>query len=168
MGGNKIIGYHGTDQESAEKIVSTGSFLASKRDHEWLGHGVYFFAYKAHAEWWTTHNRFHGKKTNVVQAEIEYQEEQLLDLDDPVQMKELEAVAKKMAEESDVAVKWSDYSKEKRWCMACNAYRAIVPEIGIIKYTFPWNKMHPYVGLYENQQQICVSNHSLIVSANIA
>ncbi len=38
----EILGYHGTSQERAAAILSTG-FRASDNDYDWLGTGVYFF-----------------------------------------------------------------------------------------------------------------------------
>lgn len=39
-----ILGFHGTDLETAEMVVSGKSPLKpSKNDYDWLGHGVYFW-----------------------------------------------------------------------------------------------------------------------------
>jgi hypothetical protein len=38
----EILGYHGTSQERAAAILSTG-FRASDNDYDWLGTGIYFF-----------------------------------------------------------------------------------------------------------------------------
>jgi hypothetical protein len=35
--------YHGTSIEKAEVILSSGQFIPSKNDYDWLGHGVYFW-----------------------------------------------------------------------------------------------------------------------------
>lgn len=41
-----LIGFHGTDQKTAEKILSGKSHLAiSENDYDWLGHGIYFWEY---------------------------------------------------------------------------------------------------------------------------
>lgn len=37
-----IYGYHGTTPEAAERIMDVG-FLLSEKQHDWLGHGIYFF-----------------------------------------------------------------------------------------------------------------------------
>ncbi|WP_428353235.1 hypothetical protein [Methyloprofundus sp.] len=42
MGRSEIIGYHGTSEENAEKIVNT-TFKRSENPDDWLGYGVYFF-----------------------------------------------------------------------------------------------------------------------------
>jgi hypothetical protein len=41
-----LIGFHGTDQKTAEKILSgKGHLAASENDYDWLGHGIYFWEY---------------------------------------------------------------------------------------------------------------------------
>lgn len=41
-----LIGFHGTDQKTAEKVLSGKSHLtASENDYDWLGHGIYFWEY---------------------------------------------------------------------------------------------------------------------------
>lgn len=40
-----IIGYHGTDQKTAERILSGEPFRPSTKDYDWLGTGVYFWEY---------------------------------------------------------------------------------------------------------------------------
>ena len=48
----EYIGYHGTDNEAAEKIIEQQKFLPSQHLDEWLGKGVYFFNRYDDAEWW--------------------------------------------------------------------------------------------------------------------
>ena len=39
-----VIGYHGCDQSTHDKIVSSvEQFRSSENDYDWLGHGVYFW-----------------------------------------------------------------------------------------------------------------------------
>lgn len=39
-----VLGYHGCDREVAEGLLSgQEKFRASKNDHDWLGHGIYFW-----------------------------------------------------------------------------------------------------------------------------
>lgn len=40
-----IVGYHGTSKDKAQRIVRTQAFAASRNDHDWLGHGIYFWEY---------------------------------------------------------------------------------------------------------------------------
>lgn len=41
--GYKCIGFHGTNIDSANSILSSNKFLDSQDEEEWLGTGVYFF-----------------------------------------------------------------------------------------------------------------------------
>ena len=40
-----VVGYHGTTRETAEEIVTGGTFKPSQNDDDWLGHGIYFWEY---------------------------------------------------------------------------------------------------------------------------
>ena len=41
-----LIGFHGTDEKTAEKIFSgEGHLSLSGNDYDWLGHGIYFWEY---------------------------------------------------------------------------------------------------------------------------
>lgn len=41
-----LLGFHGTDEETAEKVLSGKAQLkASQNKYDWLGHGVYFWEY---------------------------------------------------------------------------------------------------------------------------
>lgn len=51
----EYVGYHGTSNYAAEKIIERQSFLPS--ENGWLGCGVYFFPYPDDAEWWCRCNK---------------------------------------------------------------------------------------------------------------
>lgn len=38
-----VLGYHGCDQTTADRLLSGQPFRASENDYDWLGHGVYFW-----------------------------------------------------------------------------------------------------------------------------
>lgn len=38
-----ILGYHGCDRETGEKLLSNEPFQPSENDYDWLGAGVYFW-----------------------------------------------------------------------------------------------------------------------------
>lgn len=64
-----IVGYHGTSATQAESIVRAQRFRASRNNHDWLGHGVYFWEYAPkQALWWA--KRKHGTDAAVVGAMI--------------------------------------------------------------------------------------------------
>lgn len=167
---NILIGYHGTTAENADKILEDQRFLDSNKNNEWLGKGVYFFAYKGHAEWWISQNKYRDKNTAVLQAKLEYEDDQLLDLDDPEQLKQLEHFIQiyinklNKLEDRTLKIEWSKQTPKQRICASCNLLKQYEKNIGIIIYTFSWAKCYEYSQFQINQRQICVNNHSIITT----
>ncbi|MFP2906544.1 hypothetical protein ACLESD_16050 [Pyxidicoccus sp. 3LFB2] len=46
-----VIGYHGCDVETAERVLRGDGFRASVNGYDWLGHGVYFWEYGPDRAW---------------------------------------------------------------------------------------------------------------------
>ncbi len=65
-----VIGYHGTDEASAERLVHGEEFVASDRDNEWFGRGVYFWEHAPRQAWWWSKSVRKAKKPAVVGALI--------------------------------------------------------------------------------------------------
>ena len=65
----RAIGYHGTCEEAAQRILATG-FEISRNEYDWLGDGAYFFqdAPVRAREW--AEQRF-GAEAAVIGAEID-------------------------------------------------------------------------------------------------
>lgn len=41
-----LLGFHGTDEETAEQVLAGGTHLKpSTNEYDWLGHGIYFWEY---------------------------------------------------------------------------------------------------------------------------
>ena len=55
-----VIGYHGTDAVSAERLVSGEDFAPSDQDDEWFGKGIYFWehAFKQAWRWARDHKKY--------------------------------------------------------------------------------------------------------------
>src|SRR5262245_22514610 len=47
-----VIGYHGTTEEIADRLVVGEPFIPSISVDEWLGSGVYFWEYGPKQAWW--------------------------------------------------------------------------------------------------------------------
>lgn len=173
MNKNSMVGYHGTTRENAEKIVSEQSFIDSDKENDWLGRGVYFFAYKWHASWWVTHNRYRGKKVEILEAKLQYTDEQMLDLDDPEQLRILDDIVKYAvanANSSNDPIRADLKTKQEHWCFACNLIKKLDLSIGIMVYTFQDSGKrfeYEYSKFSGNQRQICVSDHSIITDVKI-
>lgn len=46
-----VVGYHGCDVATAERVLRGGAFRASVNAYDWLGHGVYFWEYGVDRAW---------------------------------------------------------------------------------------------------------------------
>lgn len=46
-----VIGFHGTTEGSADRLVSGDAFRASDRENEWFGKGIYFWEYAPKQAW---------------------------------------------------------------------------------------------------------------------
>ena len=162
---NKIEAYHGTSAVNATRIRSEQRFIRSETEHEWLGHGIYFFAYRADAVQWIQIKHFRGGQ--VVIAQLEYDDAELLDLDDPTQLNAVNDELKQLFDATQDNITVKQYQDRwKRWCWACNTYRDIYPEIGIIVYTFQkGGPLEPSL-FRTNQRQICVSKEHIITAIN--
>ena len=160
---NSLIGYHGTTQENANKILEEKHFKESTKDNEWLGRGVYFFTFRYWAEWWVRIKKF--ENVAILKVNLEYTDEQLLDLDNPEQLITLDKIMQNVVKQSTL-VKDIDFKTLKNtevWCFACNFIKQLYPNIGIIAYTFQRNQdWHSYIKLCSNQRQVCVSNPEII------
>lgn len=163
MAQNKKTVYHGTSVEAADNIRKEKHFRESKANNEWLGQGVYFFAYEQHAQRWIRYRKLNPGA--VLTVKLEYEDQELLDLDDPAQ---LEAVNHEMERidqilKNKIAVDSRKlHGNWKRWCFSCNMYRELHPEIGMISYTFPQSKPPGASYFSYNERQICVSKHDII------
>ncbi len=87
--------YHGTTTENANNIISTNKYIPGEKnvDEQFLGKGIYFFRDKQHAVMWNLKLARNNKWTNlpydkyiedysVLESELEYERENLLDLND--------------------------------------------------------------------------------------
>jgi len=75
-----IVGYHGTNVQTAAKLVAGAPFGPSTNDDDWLGHGIYFWEYAPQQAWWWAKRR-HPQQPAVIGAMIRLG--RCLDLLDP-------------------------------------------------------------------------------------
>ena len=162
-------GYHGTLADTAKSVIEENGFRVSSKKNEWLGTGVYFFAYRQHALDWIKHRRYKNKKTAVLSAIFEYNDIEYLDLDDPSNIDKLNATVQTIIETSeDTEFDLSSLSIEEKRNIYCNMYRRAYPNTKVISYTFSRNH-EPYTvaGYKKNQKQYCVIDPSLIKNIQI-
>ena len=168
-----MIGYHGTTLSAAETILKTKVFHDSTKDREWLGKGVYFFAYKQDAITWaiaqTERPENGGELPAVLSSRLVFCPEQLLDLDDPAALENMHTFLKKVGyivqkHISADCAELTGHALWKQWCFNCELYKKLNPKIGIIVYTFHFTNDYAKEFFYRNQRQICVSDHSIITN----
>lgn len=164
MGKNKILVYHGTSTEAAGRIRKERLFRESRKDIEWLGKGAYFFAFKKDAEDWTMKMKYRLKDGVVLTVQLEYEDQEMLDLDDSAQLIALDQELQKLEKRifNNCTTKFSGgVGQKRRWCLACNLYRKLHPEIAITSYTFHQG-VSDISGFQFNQRQLCVSKQKSI------
>lgn len=163
MAQNSMEAYHGTTVTKAERIVNEKKFHHSEADHDWLGSGVYFFAHRFHAEQWT-YKKTGISRCKVVTVQLEYDDQESLDLDDPAQLlavnREIEQLGDKIKDKLAL-INTEKTGKWEKWCLVCNIYRDLHPEIGVTFYTFSRRETEPS-GFRLNEKQICVSHDNII------
>ena len=122
-------GFHATTKTNAKSILYRHIFIDSNEPDEWLGKGFYFFAYPYDAKQWCTKSkRLKGKETCILTADLMYNKDQLLDLDNPEDLETLEAVLRIAAERNSSAKRpislanWKP-TRQERICAACNLAR---------------------------------------------
>lgn len=161
MAQHKINAYHGTSLSAAESIWKEQHFNESTSDTEWLGCGVYFFAYKESAELWINRQYRRLYPGRVITVQLEYNDEDMLDLDDPAQLANLNSELKRVQDRMEKVLSAPIVDYYKRWCLGCNWYTKLHPEIGIISYTFH-RSADKVSGFQSNEKQLCVKNHEII------
>lgn len=63
-----LLGFHGTDERTADKIMTGGCHLEpSENDYDWLGHGIYFWEYSPQRAFQFAQEKlkWQGRKENV-------------------------------------------------------------------------------------------------------
>ena len=167
----KTKGYHGTTDTAAASIISQNKFYTSHKSTEWLGAGTYFFAHKAYATRWAIQEaskpKHFGCSPAVVSAKLTYNEEQLLDLDDPEQRNQVNELIKEFISitasvENSPKADMLRAEQWEKWCFGCNLYRRMRPGIAITSFTF-LVRDNPN-GFPDTQRQFCVSDPAIILN----
>lgn len=65
-----VLGYHGSSLNRAHTIASTGKFIPSANDYDWLGHGIYFWEHAPLRAWQWAREKYDSDAA-VVEARIE-------------------------------------------------------------------------------------------------
>lgn len=160
----ELIGYHGTTEENATKILDDGQFKESTSNREWLGRGVYFFTDIENARYWAIDRAKRVKtKYAVLRVHIECEEDSYLDLDLRANFAKVEAFVKNILKQSDRKIEFHNLDEKK--CFACDLYKRI-NYIDVVSFTFSKKTSAETKALMGFQQlpekQLCVSNNRCI------
>lgn len=168
-----MAGYHGTIENKAKSILDTQRFYISNKPTEWLGTGSYFFQHPTHAEIWAKresrkeHNR--GQKPVVLEVFLTCDESHIFDLDDPANLFALNDFMESFFENvgTERFVNFQALKGPEKWCLCCNLYRKMHPDIAITKYTFADPKKQGFSGFRTTQTQLCVSKEKQNIITSI-
>lgn len=191
----KIIGYHGTKNTHANKIMLEGFKIPAPKegDNHWLGHGIYFFDNYDLAEWWANAkvNRQNKKynnndSTSIIKATI--LSNNTLDLDNPFHLQkfkkyqlelqaqlletgiQLDFTKGKGFVEERTRCFWSDLIKEQyNIDVLIYTFTKRNPSYIENKYRIINNSKNPLnnIGLSYHEKQICVTKNSSIIDKAI-
>lgn len=162
----KILGYHGTTQDSASSIIENNNFKKSTKKNEWLGHGVYFYELYEKAEWWASQIEKNKEKAQaIIKSNILVPEKYYLNLDKPSEEDKLAKFIKFIEESGKKFIVPGD-EIEKR-CKVMNLYMKH-GDFKVITATFTsTNKRHKEyldsIGYVRTEKQICVHDTDCIV-----
>lgn len=161
---HRITGYHGTSKNHGDQIVREQNIYPSTKKTEWLGNGIYFWAYHSDAVWW-------GKKESqklqnagygpvVLFSTLAVEEERYLDLDDSAQYEKFCAEVDEFLRSADGLSFKSTFEAR---CYLSNYY-AEVHGIDLLAYTFSKRNYSNSYFDQLNRRQYCVKNKEIIQS----
>lgn len=154
----KIEGLHSTTRNKADNILSSGKFLPSKKDNEWLGKGVYFWTKYADALFWVNNSYKNENEMCIITAHLEDENSRILDLDIEENMTKLvefvNTFNKEMVDVSKYRPKFNNESETR--CFYCELFKKKY-NINIILYSFPINGYN-VAGFNLKRRQFCVSD----------
>lgn len=165
--------YHGTTSYHARKIEEDQRFKPSKKSNEWLGHGVYFFRYKKHADNWAvqTTNRHIERSKNekysppkVIVATIVCESDKYINLDISEEMKKFDDCIYPFIEGMKRSGSGSPAFKDEkeRLCYFVNVFVRL-NSIKVIEYSFQEEKSQvKATGFVNRQPQVCVYDSDCI------
>jgi len=164
---HRIIGYHGTSINHGSKIIQEQNIYPSTKKTEWLGNGIYYWAYRSDAVWW---GRKESQKTKnrgfcpvVLSSELAVAEERYLDLDDSAQFEQFCAEVDEFLKTANGLAFEKPHEAQ---CFLSNYY-AKVHNIDLLACTFG-RRYDTESGFGQlNRRQYCVKNKEIIQSINM-
>lgn len=165
-----IIGYHGTTQAIAERLVDGEPFKASANDDDWLGTGIYFWEYAPRQAWWWARKFKRHQSPAVVGAMIGLG--RCFDLLDPANVRLLRGLHNAMIEEwrqQGAVIPQNGNQHKNLDCAILNSYSSVDPSIDSIRAVYvpteSKKRAWPRSWIYEEAHiQICVRSPKNILA----
>ena len=165
-----IIGYHGTDADTAEELTKGADFAVSENIDDWLGHGIYFWEYAPKQAWWWAKKYKHHVQPAVVGAMIRLG--RCFDLLDSTNVKELRKFHDTLLNQwqsSGLEVPENGNQHKKLDCAIFNAFYTCDPSVETCRAVYVptdskkrvWKRSWIYE---EAHIQICVRNPGNILA----
>jgi hypothetical protein len=159
-----IIGYHGTDADTAERLVKGDDFARSENTDDWLGHGVYFWEYASKQAWWCAKKYKHYREPAVVGAMIRLG--RCFDLLDSANVKQLRTLHNSLLQHwrlLNQPIPENGNQHKVLDCAILNAFYTVRPEVETCRAVYVptdskkrvWKRSWIYE---ETHIQICVRN----------
>lgn len=166
-----LIGYHGTTNYFAEKIVKEHQFHLSVKNIEWLGKGVYFWQNKKDGIWWAKQSLKKYSKENkchvnavVLKCQLICIPEEYVDLGLDSNMKRLIDFIKQYEFEQNKFGKKKPNFKtaDEQRCFYCTLFKKY-NNIKILSFPFA-RSWENYAGfkIVKTNVQICVTDNKCI------
>ena len=161
---HSTIGYHGTSANHGNKIIQEQRINPSTKQTEWLGNGIYYWAYRSDAVWW---GRLESQKAQnsgcapvVLTSELSVAYEHFLDLDDSEQYTNFCNEADEFLKSANGLAFKNIYELR---CFISNYYAA-AHNIELLAYTFSRNNQTGSGFDRLNRRQYCVKDPKVIQS----
>ena len=132
-----VIGFHGTRVDRAQEIISSGKFVPSANDYDWLGHGIYFWEHAPLRAWQWARQKYQSEGAVV---EVRIRLGCCLDLTDIRYTDALRAAYQGLREAYVTAGKPLPVNKGKARCLDCLVINYltnfIFPEVDSVRAPF--------------------------------
>lgn len=162
--------YHGTGLKNYQEIVECGSFTFRPRKNHWLGGGVYFFVDDiAKAVWWARSNRpDKGTPPLVLKVEIEFDIDELLNLDYEEDLKKLNEFAEALLVALNAnKTQLKDVDLHEWQCKLLEAFLSKNPQYSGICRTFETTQEKGASGFQGLAKQLCIRDVTKIPISGI-
>lgn len=178
----EITGYHGSEREKCNQIVSEQKFIPGKDEdnEDFLGRGVYFFLSNEHAVWWNLKKAKDKGKVNlkyndyidsyaVVSAQIVVPKNNVLDFENISDVVKYDKICRRFQKEFEDDEEYANAKYKDRAIINFLYKRGYMDDIYVIRKIIgqKTNTVDLNVGDYLQRNIICVKNDKIINNIKI-